>query len=120
MPPMFQPGDIVFAPWRAEDGNEKYRYMVVLAWSAALGMYAMWVSSIKEGQQGGLYAFTENEREQAGFPVPSRYDPHRVIRFRPEHIRSGIVHSKPGRLSRKAMEQIEIAVCQARPIPREY
>ena len=31
MPPMFQPGDIVFAPWRAEDGNEKYRYMVVLA-----------------------------------------------------------------------------------------
>ena len=120
MPPMFQPGDIVFAPWRAEDASEKYRYMVVLAWSAAIGMYALWVSSVKEDKQGGLYSFTENEREQAGFPAPSRFDPRRVMHFRPEHIRSGIVHSKPGRLSGKAMTRIETAVCRARPIPQEY
>ena len=120
MPPMFRPGDIVFAPWRAEDSSEKYRYMVVLAWSEALGLYAMWVGSVKEGKQGGLYAFTENEREQAGFLVPSRFDPHRVIRFLPGHIRRGIVHLQPGRLSGKAMIRIETAVRRAGPIPEDY
>lgn len=120
MPPMFQPGDIVFAPWRAEDGVEKYRYMVVLVWSSAVGMYAMWTGTAKEGKSGGRYAFTQHECEQAGFSEPCRFDPSRVILYRPEYVTNETVHPKPGRLSRKAMERIEAAVVNARPSHNEY
>ena len=120
MPPMFISGDIVFAPWRAEDGSEKYRYMVVLAWSPAYGLVAMWTGTLKEGLSGGTFAFSVQEREQAGFKCSCRFDPNRIVRFLPQQLEDGTVRPDPGRLSRKAMLRIEAEVVKRRPVAHVY
>ena len=81
MPPMFIPGDIIFAPWRAEDGSEKHRPTVVLAWSPAYGLVALWTGTAKERLSGGTFAFSTQEREQAGFrgPCPARSEQDRAV-----------------------------------------
>ena len=91
MPPMFIPGDIIFAPWRAEDGSEKHRPTVVLAWSPAYGLVALWTGTAKERLFGGTFAFSTQEREQAGFSGPCRFDPNRIVRFLPQQLEDGTV-----------------------------
>jgi hypothetical protein len=80
----------------------------------------MWTGTTKEGLSGGTFAFSEHEREQAGFKTPCRFDPNRIVRFLPQQLEDGTVRSDPGRLSRKAMLRIEAEVTKRKPVAPVY
>lgn len=79
---MFQKGDVVIGPFPAVRGsfNVDNHYLVVLG-AAHTGVLVMFTTSLKQ-RSGGLFEFTPQERAQAGWNKPCRFDPTRIALFR--------------------------------------
>ena len=101
---MFRQGDIVFAPCPSTDGEQilNPHYLVVLQESSA-GVLCMFTTSLKE-RTGGDFAFTDAERSAAGFTKPCRFDPSRLVLYKPAH--KHVLQVKPYRLHAKMMQRL--------------
>ena len=85
---MFVQGQIVFGVCPNADGTENIapHFLVVLG-KTSEGVLCMFTTSLKE-RTGGTYAFTEAERAAAGFTKPCRFDPSRLVLYKPadQHV----------------------------------
>jgi hypothetical protein len=109
---MFRRGEIVTGPFPATQGNCNVgtHYLVVLD-STAEGTLVMFTTSLKEAT-GGACEFTAEERSQAQWSKPCRFDPSRIALYRA----SDLHHLRPtgGLLYRRTVERLILAGARAK------
>jgi hypothetical protein len=112
-------GTVVLAPVPAAEGCFAVRnhFMVVLAADEA-GVYAVYVTSLKEGLEGGTYAFSDQERTLARFSKPCRFVPDRVVYYPRSEL--GHLRQTGGRLNERSLERVVNAVARVRPRPQRF
>jgi hypothetical protein len=117
---MFERGDVILAPCRGDRGEELApHWRVVLEVNPENGMIAaVFTTSVKEGLRGGQFAFTDEECKVAGFAKPCRFDPNRVCLYAKEV--QHLISRPAGRLTKKMLSRIVMAVLQRSPEPTEY
>lgn len=119
---MFARGDVILAPCRGDRGEELApHWMVVIEVDPDDDrIAAVFTTSVKEGLQGGQFAFTDEERNVAGFARPCRFDPNTVWIYEKD---AQHLISRPkcaGRLTNKMLSRILMAVLKRSPDRRTY
>lgn len=101
---MFLQGEIVFGVCPNADGTENIapHYMVVLGESSE-GVLCMFTTSLKE-RTGGAHAFTPVECRAAGFSKPCRFDPSRLVLYKPAD--KHVLKRCSGRLDKKTVQRM--------------
>ena len=109
---MFQRGEIVLGPFPAAEGNCNIgtHHLVVLD-SDSDGTLVMFTTSLKEAT-GGSFEFTAQERLQANWAKPCRFDPSRIALFRNADLHR--LQPTGGRLGRKTIEKLILAGTRAK------
>ena len=119
---MLERGDVILAPCRGDDGYElRPHWMVVIEVDPNDGrIAAVFTTSIKEGLQGGQFAFTDEERSAAGFARPCRFDPNTVWIYEKDAQHLISRPKRAGRLTKKMLSRILMAVLKRSPGRRTY
>ncbi len=119
---MFERGEVILAPCRGDRGEElRPHWMVVLEVDESTEeVFAVFITSVKEGMMGGRYAFTAEELGAVGLSKPSRFDPNVVWAYAKDvhHLISQPDSTR--RLPGRMLNRISLAVMKQRPQVRRY